>query len=299
MKKTRYIWFNNKLVKWDEAKVHLLTHSLHYGSAAFEGIRFYNTERGPAVFRLKEHIDRFLNSAEVLGMKLPFSKNQLIKTTLNLIKKNKIKQGYIRPIAFFGYGKMGLSPIGVPLNVAIAVWPWGRYLEKDIVKVKTSSFCRLFPKSGVMGAKISGHYFNSILATLEAKKFGFDEALLLDYKGFVAEGPGENIFIVKNKKIITPKKRTILPGITRQTVITLAKDLGYKVVEKNIKLPELKRADECFFVGTAAEVSPIGQIDKVKICKGEIGPITRELQELYKLVVTDKIKKYQKWLTYI
>lgn len=299
MKKTRYIWFNNKLVKWSEAKIHLLTHSLHYGSAAFEGIRFYNTEKGPAVFRLKEHTDRFFNSAKVLGMRIPFSKKQIIKSILNLIKINKLKAGYIRPIAFYGYGKMRLSPIGAPINLAIAVWPWGRYLEKDIVKIKTSSFYRLFPQSTVMEAKISGHYFNSILAFLEAKKAGFDEALLLDYKRFVAEGPGENIFMVKNKKIFTPPKGTILPGITRQIIITLANDLGYKVLEKNIKLPELKRADECFFVGTAAEVSPIGQIDRAKIGKGKIGPISKKLKNYYHLVVTGKVRNYWKWLSYV
>lgn len=298
MLNVKYIWLNGKFIPFEKGNVHLLTHSLHYGSSVFEGIRFYKTQKTSAIFRLNEHLDRLFFSAKTMGMNIAYSKNQLANAIIELIKKNKLPSGYIRPIIFYG-SKMGLNPIGADLNVAIACWPWGKYLEKEVIKVKISSYLRLHPKTSVMGAKISGHYFNSILATLEAKKAGFDEALLLDYKGNIAEGPGENIFFVKNKILYTPSLGSILPGITRQTIMYLAKDLGYKIKEKNIKPKDLKKFDEAFFTGTAAEITAIGQIDKIKIGNGKEGAITKILKKIFYKTIQGEIKKYEKWLTYI
>lgn len=296
MQKSKYIWFNGKFIHWEAAKIHLLTHSLHYGSAVFEGIRFYETTQGPAVFRLDDHLSRLFFSAKAMDMKVLYSKSQLKKSALELIKRNNLKAGYLRPIIFFGE-KMGLNPIGADLNVVLAVWPWPKYLEGEVIKVKISRFQRIQPGSSLMGAKISGHYFNSILATLDAKKAGFDEALLLDWQGNIAEGPGENVFFVKGKNLITPKAGAILPGITRDSIIKIAKDLGLKVIEKNIRPKDIKKFDEAFFCGTAVEIAPIGQIDKIKIGRDEIGPVTKEIQKAYQDVVRGENNKYQKWLS--
>jgi branched-chain amino acid aminotransferase len=296
MTKTKYIWLNGKFVRWEKAKIHILTHALHYGSGAFEGIRCYNTKNGPAVFRLKEHIDRLYNSAKSLRMKIPFSKKEFKEAIIKLIKLNKIKECYIRPIVFYGYGKMGLNPKGIPIDCAIIVWPWGKYL-KDKVKVKISRFIRLHPKSVVSSAKICGYYVNSIFATFEAQ--GFDESLLLDYRGFVAEGPGENIFIVKNKMLYTPKLESILPGITRDSIIKIAKDMKIKTVEKDISVKELKNSDEAFFTGTAAEISPIVQINDTIINNGKIGEITKALKEKFYQIIHGENPKYKKWLTFV
>jgi branched-chain amino acid aminotransferase len=298
MNKTKYIWFNGKLIKWEEAKVHVLTHALHYGSGVFEGIRCYKTQNGPAIFRLRDHIDRLFNSARCLEMKIPFTKKEIESATKNLIKINKIEECYIRPIIFYGYGKMGLNPKGANIDCAIIVWPWGKYL-KDKVKVKISKFIRLHPKSVISSAKICGYYVNSIFATLEAEKEKFDEALLLDYKGIVGEGPGENIFIVKNKKLFTPKLGSILPGITRDSIIKIAKDMKIRVIEKDISVKELKNCDEAFFTGTAAEITPIYQIDDKVINNGEIGEITKILQERFYKIVHGEDRRYKNWLTYI
>ncbi len=297
--KTKKIWVDGKFVDWEKAKIHILTHSLHYGGGVFEGIRAYETEKGPAVFRLKEHLKRLFFSSSVLGMKIPFSRKEIEKAIIDLIKVNKVKQCYIRPLVIFGYGVMGLYPKKAPINVIISLWTWKKYLGKNL-KVKVSKFIRIHPQSTVVEAKICGHYVNSILASIEAKKEGFDEALLLDYKGFVAEGPGENIFLVKNKKILTPKKGSILPGITRDTIITIAKQkLNLKVEEKEITLKELKNADELFFAGTAVEVSPIVQVDKTIISDGKEGEITKKIRELYQRIVSGKESRYLKWLEFI
>jgi len=293
--KTKYIWFNGKFVRWEEAKIHILTHTLHYGSGAFEGIRCYKTQYGPAVFRLKEHIERLYNSAKFLKMKIPFSKKEIQKAILKLIKLSKVEECYIRPIVFYGYGKMGLNPKGASIDCAVILWPWGKYL-KDKVKVKISKFIRLHPQSVISSAKVCGYYVNSIFATLDAQKDKFDESILLDYRGFVAEGPGENIFIVKNKKLLTPKLGSILPGITRDSIIKIAQDLKIKVIEKDISVKELKDCDEAFFTGTAAEITPIYQIDKKIINKGEIGEITKILQKKFYQIVHGEDKKYKKWL---
>lgn len=297
MFKTNFIWFNGKFVPWAKAKIHILNHSLHYGSAVFEGIRCYLAKNDTAVFRLNKHLDRLFFSAKTMGIKIPYSKHFLYETILQLIKKNELKSGYIRPIIFYG-DKMGLNPVGAEINVAIACWPWGKYLEKEVIKIKISSYLRLHPKNSAMEAKISGHYFNSILATLEAKKHNFDEALLLDYKGNIAEGPGENIFFIKGKTLYTPSLGSILPGITRNTIIVLAKNLNYSVEEKNIKPIDIKKFDEAFFTGTAAEITAIGQIDKIKIGNGNEGAATKILRETYHKVVRGEIRKYKKWLSY-
>ena len=299
MKSTKYIWMDGKFKKWKDAKIHIICHTLHYGAGAFEGIRFYNTPDGPAVYRLKEHIQRLYYSAKSIGMKIPYSQKEMIEVTLKLLKKNKIKAGYIRHLIYYGYGKMGLYPKGAPVNVSIACWPWGAYLEGDTITVKTSKYIRIHPDSLVADAKICGHYVNSILASLEVHKEGYGEALFLDYKGNVAEGPGENIFMVKNGVIYTPPLGTILAGITRNSVITLAKDLGYKTVEKNLKLKDLYNADELFFTGTAAEITAIISLDKKKIANGKKGPVTTKIRKEYLKIVKGQNPKYKKWLSYI
>lgn len=292
------IWFNGRFINWKEAKIHILTHSLHYGSAVFEGIRCYKTKKGSAVFRLDEHIKRLFYSARVLGMEICFSPKKIKEVILKTIKVNKLKECYIRPIAFYGE-KMGLNPQGASVNLAIAVFPFKAYLGEKPIRVKISKYIRIHPKSTICDAKISGHYINSILATLEIKKAGFDETLLLDFNGYLAEGPGENIFIIKNNQIFTPSKDNILPGITRDTVIKIAKDLGYKVIEKKIKPTELKFIDEAFFTGTATEICPIIQIDKILINKGKEGGVTKKIKETYKRIVKGEENKYLNWLTFV
>jgi branched-chain amino acid aminotransferase len=295
MEETKFIWFNGKLVKWEDAKIHVLSHALHYGSGVFEGIRAYKTKKGPAVFRLKEHVKRLFSSAESLFMVLKYSQEDIIKAIKETVKSNGLEEGYIRPIIFYGYGKMGLNPNGADIDVAIAVWPWGSYIGES-AKVKISNIMRIDPKSLKADKKVCGHYVNSILASLEAKKQGYDEAILLDSKGNVAEGPGENVFIIKDKKIFTPTlNHQILPGITRDSIIKIAKDLGYEVIEKDIKVSELKEADEIFFTGTAAEVTPISKLDNKEI---GIGPITLKLKEKYMDIVRGKAG-YEEWRDYV
>lgn len=290
---------NGNLVKWDEAKIHVLTHGLHYGSAVFEGIRCYNTNKGGAVFRLNDHINRLVRSGNVLKMNIPYSKELLSEAVVKTVKENKVNECYIRPIVYFGYGVMGLNPSGAPLDVAIAVWPWGTYLGDNPIKISSSSYIRIHPDSTNVKAKISGHYVNSIIAHLEAREKGFDEALLLDYADNIAEGPGENLFIVKDNVLYTPKSGNILSGITRASIIELAKDLDFDVVKTELELIDVLDADEAFFTGTAAEVHPIMQVDDVMINEGKIGEITIKLKKLYSDVVHGKLDKYNKWLTYI
>lgn len=300
MEEVKKIWLDGRFLDWKEAKIHILTHSLHYGGAVFEGIRAYKTKEGTAVFRLLEHLDRFFQSAQILEMEIPFSKEEIKKVILETIKINNLKECYIRPIAFSGYGKMGLNPKGAAINVAIAAWPWGAYLgDKETVKIEISDYIRPHPQSCPMEAKISGYYINSIFASLEAQKKGFDEALLLDYQGYVAEGPGENVFMVKDNILYTPLAGTILPGITRASVIEIAKDLGIFVKEKKITPQEIKEANEAFFTGTAVEICPIGQIDEVLINKGQIGKITKKIKEVFEKIVKGEEKKYLKWLTFV
>ena len=293
------IWMDGKLVPWKDAKVHVLTHTLHYGLGVFEGIRFYETPKGPAVFRLKEHVDLLFDGAEKSFMKVPFSKEEISKAILETIKVNGTKAGYIRPIFFYGYGKMGLDPHGAPVNCSIAIWPWGSYLGDEAVKVKTSSFMRIHPKTTHAECKICGHYVNSIFASCEAKAEGYQEALLLDYEGNIAEGPGENFFIVKDGKILTPKLGNILQGITRKSIIQLAKDEGIEVEETTLTPEDMKNADEAFFTGTAAEVSPIASLDGKEIGDKAPGPITSKIKEKFLEIVHGKNPKYEDWLSYV
>lgn len=294
--KTQYAWRDDSFTPLSKTTVPLLTHSLHYGSAIFEGIRFYNTEKGPAVFRLHDHIIRLFFSAKTMGMAIPFSQKAIEQAVCELIKKNGLTSGYIRPLVFYGE-KMGLQPAGAPLHVAIACWPWGKYLTKETVTVKTSSFMRVHPRTSVMAAKISGNYANSVLASLEAHREGYDEALFLDHVGNIAEGPGENIFFVKGKALITPPEGSILPGITRNSIMRISKDLGYTVKEQNIKPKDLKKFDEAFFCGTAVEVNGIGKIDGVVFNKGKEGPITKHIRETYTQAVSGALPRYKKWVT--
>ncbi|MBU0727382.1 branched-chain amino acid transaminase, partial [Patescibacteria group bacterium] len=265
----------------------------------FEGIRFYSTPDGPAIFRLQDHIKRFFYSATPINLKMPYTQKELCDVIVKLLKKNNVKNGYIRPLGYYGYGKMGLCPLGAPVNVAILALSFSSYLGGQAIKVKTSKYMRLHPDSTIVDAKVTGHYANSIIASLEIHKAGFDEALFLDYKGNVAEGPGENIFIVKNGILYTPPSDNILPGFTRDAIMALARDNGYKVIEKNLKLKDIYSADEAFLSGTAAEITAIGSLDNKKIGDEKMGPITAELKKEYLKIVKGKNPKYKKWLTYV
>ena len=299
MKQTKYIWMDGKFVPWKRATVHVLSHSLHYGSAVFEGIRVYSTPYGSAIFRLDEHVKRLFHSASVMGMRLNLSQDAMKKIIIKTVKTNKLRAGYIRPLVYYGYGKMGLSVQGAPVRISVSCWPWGAYLGDKPVKVMVSDITRINPKASVPSAKISGSYFNSILASEDAKAKGFDEAILLDDQGYVAEGPGENVFIVKNNVLMTPKVGNILPGVTRDAILTLAQELGIKVSEEHIKKADLYKADEAFYTGTATEISPIIFIDKHKIGSGKVGPVTARLQQVFKEVVSGKDYRYRDWLTLV
>ena len=293
------IWLNGKLVAWEDCRVHITAYSLHYGTAAFEGIRFYETAKGIALFRLKEHIKRLAKSAEILGMKIKYNENQLINAAKQTVKASNMGFGYLRPIVFYGESELYVHANDSPVNIAMIILPWKRYLKNNSVKVMASSYIRLHPKSLPMEAKISGYYANSLLAIIEARKNGYDEALLADFKGNVAEGPAENFFIVKNNMLMTPPLGNILPGVTRDSIIGLAKDNKIKFQEKNFKIEEAKKADEAFFTGTGAEITPIVQINKAKIGNGKIGYLTKKLTSLFRDAVSGKNKKYDEWLEYV
>ena len=295
------IWYDGKLVPWREANIHVLTHSLHYGLSIFEGVRAYNTVSGPAIFRLKEHTDRLFSSAHIYRMKLPYSKEQLMEAQKEVVRANKLESCYIRPIAFYGSGKMGINPNGAGVHVAIAAWEWGSYLgqegmEKGI-RVKTSSYARHHVNVTMARAKFAATYANSILANMEATQDGYDEALLLDVDGFVAEGSGENVFIVKNGVIYEPEIASALSGITRASIIALAADLGYEVRSQRLTRDDIYIADEAFFTGTAAEVTPIRELDNRVIGSGSRGPVTAKLQSLFFDVVNGKVPAHTDWLT--
>ncbi len=302
IEKVDKIWINGEFVDWDKAQVHVLTHALHYGSGVFEGIRAYETPRGTAVFRLTEHMERLLDSAKIYMMPMPYTVEQLIEAAKELISINKLKSCYIRPIAYRGYGEMGLNPLNSPVDVAIAAWSWGAYLGDDGlqngIRAMISSFRRIDPNSLPPAAKATGQYINSILAKLEALYSNYEEAILLDSRGFVSEGTGENIFVVKNGVIHTPAMASsILEGITRDTIIELARDMGYEVVERDLVRSDLFLADEMFVTGTAAEITPIREVDKREI--GKPGPITVALQKKFFEVVKGEDDKYSHWLEYI
>lgn len=298
MQETSFIWVNGEFVPWNEAKTHVLTHGLHYGSGVFEGIRCYSTSEGSAIFRLRDHVDRFFRSAHAMGMTIPYTHETINQAIIDTVKTNRLSEGYIRPLAFFDYGKIGLGIEEANVKVIIAVWPWESYLGNGPVRVKTSTFMRSHPKSFPPYAKISGSYVNSILASSEAKKQGYDEALLLDHLGNVAEGPGENFFIIKGRTIFTPVLGNILPGITRECVIKIARDKGYIVREIPMHPKEVYYADEAFFTGTAAEISPIASLDGVPF-KQSPGELTIELKQRYSEIVRGQQPYYNEWLTLI
>jgi branched-chain amino acid aminotransferase len=300
--KVEKIWMDGELVDWDDAKIHVLTHTLHYGSGVFEGIRAYATDRGPAVFRLRDHMRRMFDSAKLLHIEIPFSLEQLVEATRETVRVNNVESCYIRPLVYLGYGEMGLNPLSSPVNVAIAIWPWGTYLGDEGVKygvrMKVSSWRRMDPNINPSAAKGTGIYVNSILAKVEAIKAGYDEAILLNSHGFVAECTGENLFVVKDGRITTPPLSSgALDGITRDSVMTIARDLGIDVIEADLVRSDLYLADEAFLTGTAAELVPMRSVDDREI--GEPGPITRKIQETYFATVHGEVDQYKGWLDYV
>ena len=297
------IWQDGKLIDWRSAKIHVLTHSLHYGMSVFEGERAYKTEKGTAIFRLFEHTKRLLNSAKIFQMNVPYDMDTLMKAQKQVIRENHLESGYIRPIIWVGSEALGVSAKNNTIHTAIAAWPWGAYLGEDGIskgiRVKISSFSRHHVNVSLVRAKASGYYINSILANQEATTCGYDEALLLDTEGFVSEGSGENVFIVKNGKLYTPDLASCLDGITRDSVITLANDLGIEVIQKRITRDEVYCADEAFFSGTAAEITPIREVDNRQIGIGSRGPVTEKIQSLFFDVVSGKAPKYAHWLSQV
>src|ERR1700712_344781 len=296
------IWMDGELVEWRDAKIHVLTHTLHYGCGAFEGVRAYNTVDGPAIFRLREHTERLFNSAKILRMKIPFTIEQVMDAQCQVIKANGLASGYIRPLTFIGSEKLGVSPKGNKIHLSIAAWAWGAYLGEEGmrrgIRVKTSSYTRHHVNITMTQAKAVSNYTNSILANMEAVDDGYDEALLLDASGFVSEGAGENIFVIKGGVVYTPDLSAgALNGITRNTTMAICKDLGIEVVQKRITRDEIYIADECFFTGTAAEVTPIRELDRVSIGIGSRGPITQKIQAAFFDIVNGRNPKYAHWLT--
>jgi branched-chain amino acid aminotransferase len=298
-----FIWFDGKLTPWRDANIHVLTHSLHYGMAVFEGVRAYNTEQGTAIFRLAEHTKRLFNSAKIFQMKMPFTEEVITQAQLDVVKSNKLSSCYLRPIAFIGSEKLGVSAKGNSVHVAIAAWEWGAYLGEDGlnkgIRVKTSSYTRHHVNVSLVRAKASGYYINSILANQEVTVHGYDEALLLDTDGYVSEGSGENVFIVRDGVLYTPDLASCLDGITRNAIMTIAKDLGIEVKEKRITRDEMYCADEAFFTGTAAEVTPIRELDDRIIGSGTRGPMTEKIQKIFFDTVAGKNDKYRHWLTLV
>ena len=297
------IWYDGKMVPWRDATTHVLTHSLHYGLSVFEGLRAYKTSRGTAIFRLKEHTDRLFNSAHIYMMKLHWDRATLMDAQRQVVRENKLESCYVRPIAFYGSEKMGVSPKGASVHIAIAAWPWGAYLGADGlekgIRVKTSSFARHHVNVTMARAKIASTYANSILANMEATDHGYDEGLLLDVDGFVAEGAGENLFIVKDGAIYEPEIASALTGITRNTIHRLAKDLNLSLVTRRLTRDDVYIADEAFFTGTAAEVTPIRELDGRVIGSGKRGPVTEKLQSAFFDIVNGRSEKYNDWLAYV
>ena len=295
------IWFDGKMVDWRSANIHVLTHSLHYGMGVFEGLRAYNTVHGTAIFRLSEHTRRFFNSAKIFQMEIPFSQETMIEAQRAVVRENKLESCYIRPIAWVGSEKLGVSKLGNRIHVAVAAWPWGAYLGEDGlakgIRVKTSSYTRHHVNVSMVRAKASGYYINSILANAEVTAHGYDEALLLDTEGYVSEGAGENVFMVRDEVLYTPDLASCLDGITRNAVITMAQDIGIPVKEKRITRDEMYCADELFFTGTAAEVTPIRELDDRCIGAGSRGPITERLQHMFFDAVNGRAEAYAHWLT--
>lgn len=301
--KTRFIWMNGRFVPWDKAQVHVLSHALHYGSSWFEGIRAYRTRRGTAIFRLRDHLRRLQDSCKIYSTELPYSLEQLEQATIELLRRNRLDACYIRPIAFRGYGEMGVSPVGCPVEVAIAAWKWGRYLGEDSLQrgidVGVSSWIRPSNNALPAAAKAAANYMNSQLIRIEAQRHGYHEGLALDEHGNLSEGSGENVFLVRDGVLYTPPvAASILPGITRATVFRLARDAGIPVVEQIIPRAMLYTADELFLTGTAAEITPVRSVDRITISNGSVGPITRAIIEKFTAVVRDGDDPYG-WLTFV
>jgi branched-chain amino acid aminotransferase len=299
VEKSEWIWMNGEFVAWDDANVHVLSHGLHYGSGVFEGIRCYETDSGPAVFRHREHLERLANSAELVYMHLPYETEEIRAATHELIRRNGLNSCYIRPIAFRGYGEMGLYAQTAPVDVAVAVWPWGSYLgeegKRHGVRAKVSSWRRISPAGLIPHAKATGQYLNSILAKTETARAGYEEAILLDERGFVCEGSGENLFLVRDGAIVTPPHAaSILDGVSRRSVIQIARDLGYKVSERDVARAELYLAEEAFLCGTAAELVPVREIDDHSL--GEPGEITRVIQAKFEDALHGRAQEYAEWL---
>jgi branched-chain amino acid aminotransferase len=303
IEKTKRIWMDGRFVDWDDANVHVLTHTLHYGLGVFEGIRCYKTEKGSAIFRLDEHVERLFDSAHIFMMDMPFTRKEITSAIVETVKVNKIRECYIRPLVYIGYGAMGLYPKDNPVKVSIAVWPWGAYLGdegiKNGIRIKVSSFTRHHVNVDMTRGKVCGYYVNSQIAKKEAIACGYDEALMLDTEGYVSEGSGENVFIVRNGKIKTTPLTSILEGITRESIIRMARDLKIPVIEERFTRDELYISDEAFFTGTAAEVTPIREVDGRRIGDGKRGKITGRLQSVFFDVVKGRNRKYASWLTRI
>lgn len=300
--KSEKIWFNGELIDWDDASIHVLSHVVHYGSSVFEGLRCYDTKRGPACFRLGDHIRRLFDSAKIYRMPIGYSSEEIADACLRTVRVNGLRACYVRPIAFRGYGELGVDPTSCPVDVVIAVWEWGAYLGAEAlekgVSVRFSSWTRLAPNTMPALAKAGANYMNFQLIKMEAKSDGYIEGIALDTQGYVSEGGGENIFMVRNGKIYTPDTgSSILPGITRHSVIVLARELGYEVVQRPIPRESLYIADEVFFTGSAAEVSPISKIDQIEIADGRRGPITEALQEAFFAITTGEVEDRHGWLT--
>jgi branched-chain amino acid aminotransferase len=302
--RTDKIWLDGELIRWEDAKVHVLTHALHYGTAYFEGIRCYELADGrSAVFRLPEHMRRLADSGKILGFPLPYTEAQICQAAIDVIQANNLKECYIRPLAFVGIGDLGLYAPNNPVNVCIAVWPWGAYLGDEGlqkgIRAKVSSFTRHHVNVMMTKSKGSGNYINSVLAKHEVKKAGYDEAIMLDAEGYVSEASGENIFMVRDRRIKTTPLTSILPGITRDSIIRLARDKGYEVVEERFTRDELYTADEAFLTGTAAELTPIREVDDRQIGAGRRGCVTEDVQKTFFDVIKGKNPKYEKWLAYV
>ena len=298
-----WIWYDGEMLPWRDAKTHVLTHTLHYGVGCFEGVRAYETPKGPAIFRLQDHTRRLFNSAKILDMPMRWTQDEVNAATIEAVRKNELASAYIRPMVFYGSEGMGLRADNLQTHLIVAAWTWGAYLGEDNmnrgIRIKTSSFTRHHVNSAMCRAKANGHYFNSMLALNEALKDGYEEALLLDSNGYVAEGSGENIFLVVDGELHTPDLRSALDGITRRTILQFADDLGIKVRERRITRDEVYIADEAFFTGTAAEVTPIREIDNRSIGNGGRGPITEKLQSLYFEQVKGQRSEYAQWLTVV
>lgn len=297
------IWFDGQFVPWREATTHVLTHTLHYGMGVFEGVRAYKTAKGAAIFRLQDHTKRLVNSARIMDMPMPFSAEELNEAQCEVIRRNNLDAGYLRPMAFYGSEGMGLRADNLKVHVIVAAWEWGAYLGEDEIvngiRIATSSFTRHHVNSAMCRAKANGHYFNSMMALSEAQRHGYDEALLLDVDGYVAEGSGENIFLVMDGELHTPDLRSALDGITRKTILTFADEMNIPVRERRITRDELYIADEVFFTGTAAEVTPIREVDGRVIGEGSCGPLTKELQDRYFRLVRGEDEQHAHWLTLV